>query len=114
MKTNNIFAALIIATTFVACSETPKVTYSTAPVEKQNITTSITATGTIEPVTEVEVGTQVSGIIDRIYVDYNSEVHRGQVIAELDKTNLVSQLNASKATLASAPRGYDNQQCCDL
>ena len=44
MKTNNIFAALIIATTFVACSETPKVTYSTAPVEKQNITTSITAT----------------------------------------------------------------------
>ena len=74
MKTSNIFAALIIATAFAACSEGTKVNYSTAPVEKQNITTSITATGTIEPVTEVEVGTQVSGIIDRIYVDYNSEV----------------------------------------
>ena len=72
MKTNSIFATLIIASIFAACSEETKVNYSTTPVEKQNISTSITATGTIEPVTEVEVGTQVSGIIDRIYVDYNS------------------------------------------
>ena len=55
-----------------------------------------------EPVTSVTVGTQVSGIVSKLYVDYNSVVKKGQVIAELDKTNLVSQLNASKATLASA------------
>ncbi|MBO7569574.1 MAG: biotin/lipoyl-binding protein, partial [Bacteroidaceae bacterium] len=102
MKTSNIFATLILATTFAACSEGTKVEYSTAPVEKQNISTSITATGTIEPVTEVEVGTQVSGIIDRIYVDYNSEVHRGQVIAELDKTNLLSKLASAQSNLSNA------------
>ena len=102
MKTKHIFASIIIASALVACSESPKVVYSTSPVEKQNISTSITATGTIEPVTEVEVGTQVSGIIDRIYVDYNSEVHKGQVIAELDKTNLLSELAAAQSNLSNA------------
>ena len=102
MKTKHIFASLIIASALAACSEGPKVVYSTAPVEKQNISTSITATGTIEPVTEVEVGTQVSGIIDRIYVDYNSEVHKGQVIAELDKTNLLSELASAQSNLSNA------------
>ena len=109
MKTSNIFAALIIATAFAACSEGTKVNYSTAPVEKQNITTSITATGTIEPVTEVEVGTQVSGIIDSIYVDYNSEVHRGQVIAELDKTNLLSKLASAQSNLSNAQSSLNYQ-----
>ena len=109
MKTSNIFAALIIATAFAACSEGTKVNYPTAPVEKQNITTSITATGTIEPVTEVEVGTQVSGIIDRIYVDYNSEVHRGQVIAELDKTNLLSKLASAQSNLSNAQSSLNYQ-----
>ena len=109
MKTSNIFATLIIATTLAACSEGTKVEYSTAPVEKQNISTSITATGTIEPVTEVEVGTQVSGIIDRIYVDYNSEVHRGQVIAELDKTNLLSKLASAQSNLSNAQSSLNYQ-----
>jgi HlyD family secretion protein len=109
MKTSNIFATLILATTFAACSEGTKVEYSTTPVEKQNISTSITATGTIEPVTEVEVGTQVSGIIDRIYVDYNSEVHRGQVIAELDKTNLLSKLASAQSNLSNAQSSLNYQ-----
>ncbi len=78
------------------------VTYNTAKVMKQDITTSITATGTIEPVTSVTVGTQVSGIVSRLYVDYNSTVKKGQVIAELDKTNLMSELASTKAQLASA------------
>ena len=52
--------------------------------------------------TSVTVGTQVSGIVSRIYVDYNSVVKKGQVIAELDKTNLTSELNTAKANLASA------------
>ena len=78
------------------------ISFETAKVEKTNIQTSITATGTIEPVTSVTVGTQVSGIVSRLYVDYNSVVKKGQVIAELDRTNLISELNTAKANLASA------------
>ena len=78
------------------------VSFDTAKVEKTNIHTSITATGTIEPVTSVTVGTQVSGIVSKLYVDYNSVVKKGQVIAELDRTNLISELNTSKANLSSA------------
>ena len=79
-----------------------KAEFETAKVEKQNISTSITATGTIEPVTSVTVGTQVSGIVSKLYVDYNSVVKKGQVIAELDKTNLISELNRAKSDLSSA------------
>ena len=79
-----------------------EVTFETAKVERQNIHTTITATGTIEPVTSVTVGTQVSGIVSKLYVDYNSVVKKGQVIAELDRTNLTSELNRAKAELASA------------
>ena len=79
-----------------------KVSFDTAKVVKQNISTSITATGIIEPVTSVTVGTQVSGIVAKLYVDYNSVVKKGQVIAELDKTNLISELNTAKANLSSA------------
>lgn len=87
-----------------------EVTYNTEAVKRGDISTSITATGTIEPVTEVEVGTQVSGIIDKIYVDYNSVVHKGQLIAELDKTNLNSRLSSAKAQLSSAKSDYEYQQ----
>jgi len=79
-----------------------KVSFETAKVENTNIQTSITATGTIEPVTSVTVGTQVSGIVSHLYVDYNSVVKKGQVIAELDRTNLISELNTAKANLSSA------------
>ena len=79
-----------------------KVEFETTKVERQDIHTSITATGTIEPVTSVTVGTQVSGIVAKLYVDYNSIVKKGQVIAELDKTNLISELNRSRADLSSA------------
>ena len=79
-----------------------QVSFDTAKVENTNIQTSITATGTIEPVTSVTVGTQVSGIVSHLYVDYNSVVKKGQVIAELDRTNLISELNTAKANLSSA------------
>ena len=79
-----------------------KVQFETAKVEQRDISTAITATGTIEPVTSVTVGTQVSGIVSKLYVDYNSVVKKGQVIAELDKTNLISELNTAKANLTSA------------
>lgn len=79
-----------------------KITFDTAAVAPANIMNSITATGTIEPVTSVTVGTQVSGIVSKLFVDYNSVVKKGQVIAELDKTNLMSQLNTAKTQLATA------------
>jgi len=85
----------------LGCSKKPKIEYETTTVEKGNISTTVTATGTIEPVTSVEVGTQVSGIVSKIYVDYNSEVKAGQVIAELDKTNLTSELASQRANLTS-------------
>ena len=87
-----------------------EVTFETAKIEKGNIQTTITATGTIEPVTSVTVGTQVSGIVSRLYVDYNSIVKKGQVIAELDKTNLTSELNTAKANLASAQSTLNYEQ----
>ena len=87
-----------------------KVSFETAKVEKKSIHTSITATGTIEPVTSVTVGTQVSGIVAKLYVDYNSIVKKGQVIAELDKTNLISELNTAKANLASSQSTATYQQ----
>lgn len=79
-----------------------EVSFVTEKVAPANIQNSITATGSIEPVTEVTVGTQVSGIISKIYVDYNSVVKKGQIIAELDKTNLISNLNTAKANLSNA------------
>lgn len=87
-----------------------EVSFEFAKVEKANIQNSITATGTIEPVTSVTVGTQVSGIVSKLYVDYNSVVKKGQVIAELDKTNLISELNTAKANLNSAQSTLNYQR----
>ena len=84
--------------------------FNTVEVEESNLQNSVTATGTIEPVTSVTVGTQVSGIVSRLYVDYNSVVKKGQVIAELDKTNLTSELNTAKANLASAQSTLNYEQ----
>jgi len=87
-----------------------KVTFETEKVQMGDVHTTITATGTIEPVTSVTVGTQVSGIVAHLYVDYNSIVKKGQVIAELDKTNLTSELAAAKANLSSEQSNLDFQQ----
>ena len=78
-------------------------------VALKTLQNSVTATGTIEAVTSVTVGTQVSGIVNKLYVDYNSRVKKGQVIAELDKTNLLSELNTAKANLASAQSSLNYQ-----
>ena len=104
--------AAIIVVAFLKCSsgkKDEKISFDTAKVQKTNIQTSITATGTIEPVTSVTVGTQVSGIVSHLYVDYNSVVKKGQVIAELDLTNLISELNTAKANLSSAQSSLNYQ-----
>ena len=98
-----IIAVLAIATwMFSGGKKEQAVTFDTAKVELANIKNSVTATGSVEPVTSVTVGTQVSAIISRLYVDYNTVVKKGQIIAELDKTNLISELNTAKANLSSA------------
>ena len=103
-------AALILAAVMTGCKEEAKTVFTTAKAENGNIQTTITATGTIEPVTSVTVGTQVSGIVSKLYVDYNSVVKKGQVIAELDKTNLTSELNTAKANQASAQSTLNYQE----
>ena len=116
MKNKKIWIAVgIIALAVIAWlllsggKKEEKVTFETAKVEQGDIHTTITATGTIEPVTSVTVGTQVSGIVSKLYVDYNSVVKKGQIIAELDKTNLISELNAQRANLSSAQSSLNYQ-----
>lgn len=79
----------------------------TSEVTTQNIVQSVTATGTIEPVTSVDVGTQVSGIVTDLYVDYNSVVKEGQIIAELDKSTLILEFNSNKNNVAVAKSKLD-------
>ena len=86
------------------------VRFQLTEVAEGDIATNITATGTIEPVKTVDVGTQVSGIVKKLYVDYNSVVKKGQVIAELDRTNLISDLNSAQANLRTAQIELDYQK----
>lgn len=71
-------------------------------VDEYTIENTVTATGTIQPLEQVEVGTQVSGEIDKIFVDYNSVVKKGQLLAELDKSNLLENLRQAEASVRSA------------
>ena len=102
-------AALIIWLVFRPTGK-ESVNLETANVQRIDISSSVTATGTVEPVTKVEVGTQVSGIISKLYVDYNDVVKAGQVIAEMDKVNLQAELSAANAQLATAKTEYEYQQ----
>lgn len=97
-----IAVAAVVAWLLSGSKKKEEVSFETEAAAPATISNSITATGTIEAVTSVTVGTQVSGIVDKIYVDYNSVVKKGQMIAELDKTNLKSQLSTAKANLSSA------------
>lgn len=81
--------------------------YILAQIDKGEIVTTITSTGTIQPVATVSVGTQVSGIIDKIYVDFNDTVTRGQLIAELDRTLLLGALDEALAVRTRAQAQYD-------
>ena len=91
-------------------SSAARVNFVKGQVTRGNVSSFITATGNIEPVTEVEVGTQVSGIIDKIYVDYNSEVKKGQLIAEMDKITLMSDLNSSQANYNGSKASFEFQE----
>ena len=101
---------LVAFATISSCKKKIEFTYTEAEAAKQDVTTTVTATGTIEPVTSVDVGTQVSGIVSKLYVDYNSVVKAGDVIAELDRTNLMSELSSTQANLKSAQSELDYQK----
>ena len=78
------------------------VSVETAKIERGTISNTITATGTLEAIKTVEVGTQVSGVIEKIFVDFNSQVKKGQLLAQLDETPLLAQLEQSKASVDQA------------
>lgn len=96
------FLVAIVAWLLSGNKEEETINLTTETVSLGNIRNSITATGTVSPVDTVAVGTQVSGIIDKIYVDFNSPVKKGQILAVLDTKNLTSQLNSAKANARSA------------
>lgn len=86
------------------------ISLETAKAQRIDISNSVTATGTVEPVTKVDVGTQVSGIIDKLYADYNDIVKAGQVIAEMDKVNLQAELVSSQAQLSAAKTEFEYRE----
>jgi HlyD family secretion protein len=103
-----IIAGIVIAAAAVILIFKPfrkkeaAVTFDTVKVERGTITNTVTATGTIDAITSIQVGTQVSGIIQKIYVDFNDNVKQGQLLARLDETNLREQLKQSEANLDQA------------
>lgn len=111
---NGIIAGVVVCAVVLAAvwlsvvpGSSGEIGVETAVVSRTDIHNSVTATGTVEPVTLVEVGTQVSGIIDRLYVDYNDHVKAGQLIAEMDKVTLESELEQAEAQLSSSKTEYD-------
>ena len=116
LKISKIWIAVIVIVVIAVAAwalsggkKEEEINFKEEAVKTETLQNSVTATGTIEAVTSVTVGTQVSGIVNKLYVDYNSLVKKGQVIAELDKTNLLSELNTAKANLASATSNLSYQ-----
>lgn len=97
----------LLALSAVSCSKKPQIRLETAKVERADISKSVTATGTVESVTQVDVGTQVTGIVDKLYADYNSVVTKGELIAEIEKTLLESELRSADASMESARVTYE-------
>ncbi len=93
-----IFAAIIL----IAGFKMKSVKYTTKPVTKCTITQYVEASGTIKPINTIAVGTQVSGTVAKIYVDYNSIVKKGQLLAELDPSLFQANVDQSNAKLSNA------------
>jgi HlyD family secretion protein len=84
--------------------------YTFAQVSRGTINQTITATGTLQAVTTVDIGTQVSGKITKLYVDFNDHVRKGQLLAVIDTTNLVTQVNDGRSNLEKAKANYHQAQ----
>lgn len=107
MRYFNIFPAVAFIVSATACSEKNGMELETYTVEPTSMSEIVTATGTMESVTSVDVGTQVTGIIDKLYVDFNDHVEKGQLLAEIEKTLLDSELKSADASMASAKATYE-------
>ncbi|MFI3280800.1 MAG: efflux RND transporter periplasmic adaptor subunit [Rikenellaceae bacterium] len=116
MKKKIIIGAIVVAVLAAAAilflpkdAKQSETIWSTSTVTTAHIAQSVTATGTIEPVTQVDIGTQVSGILTNLYVDYNSVVTKGQIVAELDKSTLLLDRNSNRNSVAVAQSKLDYQ-----
>ena len=104
---------ILLSVVFTGCKKSGNKSQSaweTAVVTKGDISNIVTCTGTVEPITKVEVGTQVSGRVEKIYVDYNSNVKKGDLLAELDQTVLAANLSSAQSNMASAKSEMEYQQ----
>jgi len=118
MKKNKIILITVLSIAVLAIclhfylKATPKDSFKleTTKIEVNKISTTVTATGTIEPIIKVDVGTQVSGIISNIYVDFNSVVKKGQILAELEKTTLQSELRSKELEMKSTKIEFEYQK----
>ena len=91
-------------------TKTAAVTYTTEVVEKADLTVTVTATGTVQPTTKVEVSSELSGTLAEVAVDFNDSVTVGQVLARLDSTKLAAQVaNATAQRVAAQARVVQNQ-----
>ncbi len=106
-KCISVVALVALLATASSCSKKGGYELETYTVAPTTLSEIVTATGTMESVTSVDVGTQVTGIISNLLVDFNDEVTKGQLIAEIDKTVLQSELQSADATLASAKATYE-------
>jgi HlyD family secretion protein len=93
---------------FVPVKDKEAYRYVTQPLAKGALTITVSATGYIEPVENIDVGTEVSGTIEKVYVDYNDLVKKGQILARLDKTKYQSTLDRAKASLTAAKASLEN------
>ena len=93
---------LIIIVPFVLNKKNGKAQYLSEPIQKRTITQIVEATGTIEPINTVSIGSQVSGRIDEIFVDYNSHVEKGQLLAQIDTSLFKAQLQQAEANINNA------------
>ncbi len=103
----NLIICAIMAGAAAGCGKKASVSLATVEVQTGQLSETVTATGTVESVTQVDVGTQVTGIIDKLYADYNSIVTKGQLIAEIEKTMLDADLKSAEANVESARLTYE-------
>ena len=109
-----ILAALLVSSYYLFFTGDKKSQkYTFAQISRGTINQTITATGTLQAVTTVDVGTQVSGKIARLYVDFNDHVRKGQLLAVIDTTNLVTQVNDGRSNLEKAKAAYHQAQVTD-
>lgn len=97
-----IIAVVIVLTVVIIGNKNKRPEYRTEPLSKTDITETVTASGTVNPVTSISVGTQVSGTVKDIFADFNSPVKKGQILAEIDPSLFQAQVDQSSANVYSA------------